>query len=118
MPIPGFTNNVVNTLRLWSARAIEEFVPDYSNHGDYVRACEDRAQTGRLTTILFPEEGVLRSVELRLKQQYFFISATLQDIIRRYKQDNPTIENMDKKVSIHLNGSSCAMAIPNLCACS
>ncbi|MDD5675413.1 MAG: glycogen/starch/alpha-glucan family phosphorylase, partial [Chitinivibrionales bacterium] len=114
MPVPGFTNGIVNTLRLWSARAIEEFMPDYSNHGDYVRACEDRAETGSLTTILFPEEGVMRTVESRLKQQYFFISASLQDILRRFKQDNKSFMEFDKKTSIQLNGGSCAMAIPEL----
>ena len=114
VPIPGFGNEVVNTLRLWSARASEEFLPDYSNHGDYVRACEEKSELGRITKVLFPEEDVRRSTDLRMKQQYFFISATLQDIIRRYKLQNKDVLDFDKKVAIHLNGSRCALAIPEL----
>jgi len=71
VPIPGYQNHVVNTLRLWSARASEEFLPDYANHGDYVRACEEKSQLGRITKVLFPEEDVRRATELRMKQQYF-----------------------------------------------
>jgi glycogen phosphorylase len=114
VPITGYKNDVVNTLRLWSARASEEFLPDYANHGDYARACEEKSQLGRITKILFPEEDVRRATEIRMKQQYFFISATLQDIIRRYKVLNTDIRDFDKKVIIHLNGSRCALAIPEL----
>jgi len=114
VPISGYQNDVVHTLRLWSARASEEFLPDYANHGDYARACEEKSQLGRITKILFPEEDVRRATEMRMKQQYFFISATLQDIIRRFKIHNPDIRDFDKKVIIHLNGSRCALAIPEL----
>lgn len=114
VPITGYKNSAVNTLRLWSARASEEFLPDYANHGDYARACEEKSQLGRITKILFPEEDVRRATEMRMKQQFFFISATLQDIIRRYKVQNQNIRDFDKKVIIHLNGSRCALAIPEL----
>jgi len=114
VPITGYKNNTVNTLRLWSARASEEFLPDYANHGDYARACEEKSQLGRITKILFPEEDVRRATEMRMKQQFFFISATLQDIIRRYKVQNQDMRDFDKKVIIHLNGSRCALAIPEL----
>lgn len=114
VPVPGYKNNIVNTLRLWSARASEEFLPDYANHGDYVRACEEKAQLGRITKVLFPEEDVRRVTELRMKQQYFFVSAALQDIIRRFKVSNKDILDLDKKVIIHLTGSRCALAIPEL----
>jgi starch phosphorylase len=114
VPVPGYRNNVVNTLRLWSARASEEFLPDYLNHGDYVRACEEKSQLGRITKVLFPEEDVRRATELRMKQQYFFISAALQDIIRRYKVKNKDMSDFDKKVIIQLSGSRCALAIPEL----
>ncbi|MBN1761096.1 MAG: glycogen/starch/alpha-glucan family phosphorylase [Chitinispirillaceae bacterium] len=114
VPIVGYRNDVVNTLRLWSARASEEFLPDYTNHGDYVRACEEKSELGRITKVLFPEEDVRRSTEMRMKQQYFFISASLQDIIRRYKVSNKDLLDFDKKVVIHLNGSRCALAIPEL----
>lgn len=114
VPITGYDSNVVNTLRLWSARASEEFLPDYANHGDYVRALEEKSELGRITKILFPEEDIRRATEMRMKQQYFFISASVQDIIRRYKVNNPDLTQFDKKVIIHLNGSRCALAIPEL----
>ncbi len=114
VPIPGYHNNIVNTLRLWSARASEEFLPDYANHGDYVRACEEKSQLGRITKVLFPEEDIRRVTELRMKQQFFFVSAALQDIIRRYKISNKDITEFDKKVVIQLTGSRCALAIPEL----
>ncbi|MBN1308730.1 MAG: glycogen/starch/alpha-glucan family phosphorylase [Chitinispirillaceae bacterium] len=114
VPIVGYRNRVVNTLRLWSARASEEFLPDYANHQDYVRACEEKSQLGRITKVLFPQEDVRRSTDLRMKQQYFFICATLQDITRRYKVNNADFLEFDKRVTIHLNGSRCALAIPEL----
>lgn len=114
VPIPGFKNEVVNTLRLWSARASEEFLPDYANHNDYVRACEEKSQLGRITKVLFPDEDVRRATELRMKQQHFFISAALQDIVRRYKIRNSDLSDLDKKIIIQLNGSRCALAIPEL----
>lgn len=114
VPVAGFNNDVVNTLRLWSARPSEEFLPDYLNHSDYVRACEEKSQHGRITKVLFPDEDVRRATELRMKQQYFFVSAALQDILRRYKVNNKDIRDFDKKVVIQLNGSRCALAIPEL----
>lgn len=114
VPISGFGNNVVNTLRLWSARPSEEFLPDYANHNDYIRACEEKSQLGRITKVLFPDEDVRRATELRMKQQFFFVSAALQDIIRRYKVRNINLNDLDKKIVIHLNGSRCALAIPEM----
>ena len=114
IPIIGYRNGTVNTLRLWSARSSEEFLPDYLNHGDYERAFEDKSKYGRITQLLFPDEDVRRATDLRMKQQYFFISASLQDIIRRFKQDNNTIGDLDKKIAIHLGGSCCALAIPEM----
>jgi glycogen phosphorylase len=114
IPVVGFRNGVVNTLRLWSARASEEFLPDYLNHGDYERACDDKSKYGHITQILFPDEDVRRATDLRMKQQYFFVSATLQDIIRRHKLHNNDMNELDKKVAIHLGGSRCALAVPEL----
>jgi starch phosphorylase len=113
-PISGYRNNTVNTLRLWSAQASEEFLPDYINHGDYVRACEEKFQSGRITNYLFPDEDVHRATEMRIKQQYFFVSASLQDIIRRYKLQNFSMSDFDKKVCIQIYSSRCAIAIAEL----
>ncbi len=111
-PVPGYSNDTVNTLRLWSAQPSEEFLPDYLNHRDYVRACEEKFLSGRVTNYLIPDEDIHRATEIRIKQQYFFVSASLLDIIRRYKQHNTDIRKIDKKVVIQLNGSKCAIAIP------
>jgi glycogen phosphorylase len=113
-PVTGYKNRTVNNLRLWSSRASEEFLPDYINHGDYVRACEDKSRSGTLTKVLFPEENVLRAVDLRLKQHFFLVSASLQDIIRRFKRDHHDLLQLPQKVTIQLSGSSCALAIPEL----
>ncbi|HEX7510583.1 MAG TPA: glycogen/starch/alpha-glucan family phosphorylase, partial [Chitinivibrionales bacterium] len=114
VPITGYKNRTVNTLRLWVSRASEEFLPDYANHGDYIRACEEKSRSGTLTKILFPEEDVLRATELRLKQQYFLVSASISDILRRYKQHNDDLLQLPEKVVIQLSGSSCALAVAEL----
>jgi glycogen phosphorylase len=113
-PVAGFRNHTVNTLRLWVARGSEEFLPDYTNHGDYLRACEDKSRSGTITKILFPEEDVLRATELRLKQQFFLVSASLQDILRRYKTGNRDLLELPEHVVIQLSGSNCALAVPEL----
>lgn len=114
IPIVGYRNATVNTLRTWSSTASEEFLPDYLNHGDYERACEDKSKFSRITQMLFPDEDVRRATDSRMKQQYFFVSATIQDIVRRYKRHNSDMGEFDKKVAIHLGGSRCALAIPEL----
>jgi glycogen phosphorylase len=114
IPIPGFQCQTVNTIRLWSARASEEFMPDYFNHGDYIRACEDVAQSGGVTKVLYPEEDVLRVSAQRIRQHHFLISASLQDIIRRHKRNKLPMDVLDKYVAIQLSGSRCALAIPEL----
>ena len=113
-PVTGYENDTVNTLRLWSAQANEEFLDDYVHHGDYIRACEEKFHSGRITHYLFPDEEVRRATEMRIKQRYFFVSASLQDIIRRYKLHNPDILDLDKKVVIQLHGSRCAIAVVEL----
>ncbi len=113
-PVAGFRNRTVNTLRLWVARGSEEFLPDYTNHGDYLRACEDKSRSGTVTKILFPEEDVLRATELRLKQQFFLVSASLQDILRRYKTRNSDLADLPEHVIIQLSGSNCGLAVPEL----
>ncbi|VBB26234.1 unnamed protein product [Acanthocheilonema viteae] len=84
-PVPGFRNNVVNTLRLWSAKAENKFHLKFFNDGDYVQAVMDRNISENITRVLYPNDNVFIGKELRLKQQYFLVAATLQDIIRRFK---------------------------------
>lgn len=113
-PVPGYGTDTVNTVRFWSAQAPERFLPGYLNHGDYVRACEERQQTGRITRLLLPEQNIFRASEMRIRQQYFLVSASLRDIIRRFKQHNTDITTLDRRIVIQLNGSQCAIAIPEM----
>lgn len=116
-PIPGYANNTVNTMRLWSAKSTREFDLEYFNHGDYERAVSDKAQTETISKVLYPNDNVFEGKELRLKQEYFFVSATIQDIIRRYKKSHNPAErfrDFSDKVAIHLNDTHPAIGISEL----
>uniref|UniRef100_A0A8C6MHT6 Alpha-1,4 glucan phosphorylase n=1 Tax=Nothobranchius furzeri TaxID=105023 RepID=A0A8C6MHT6_NOTFU len=84
-PIPGYMNNTVNTMRLWSARAPNDFNLKDFNVGDYIQAVLDRNLAENISRVLYPNDNFFEGKELRLKQEYFVVAATLQDIIRRYK---------------------------------
>ena len=113
-PVPGHGNDTVNTLRLWSAKATREFDLSYFNSGDYVAAVEDKNQKENITRVLYPSDNVYQGKELRLKQQYFFVSATLQDAIRRYKKTQPDMTAFPEKTVFQLNDTHPAIAIPEL----
>jgi starch phosphorylase len=122
-PIPGYGTETVNTLRLWGARAVQEFDLEEFNEGDYVGAVEARARSENICRVLYPNDNVFVGKELRLAQEYFFVSATLQDIIRRYKKryalfDRPQglrpFDRFADKVAIQLNDTHPALAIPEL----
>jgi glycogen phosphorylase len=113
-PVPGYGNNTVNTLRLWGAKATEEFDLTDFIRGDYVRAVESKTQTETISKVLYPPDDTGQGKELRLKQQYFFVSATLQDIIRRYLTERRTFADFPDKVQIQLNDTHPAVAIPEL----
>jgi len=122
-PVPGYRNDTVNTLRLWSARATEEFDLRYFNEGDYLRAVEDKAESENITKVLYPNDNVSAGRELRLRQEYLFVSATLQDIIRRYKKhyllydDQKGLRPFDRfaeRTAIQLNDTHPALAIAEL----
>lgn len=113
-PIPGYRNNTVNTLRLWAARATEEFDLQDFIRGDYLAAVEAKAQSETISRVLYPPDDTGSGKELRLKQQYFFVSATLQDIVRRYKRERRTFDDLPDKVQIQLNDTHPAIAIPEL----
>ncbi len=114
MPIPGYRNNTVNTLRLWSAKATEEFDLADFMRGDYLAAVAAKAQTETISRVLYPPDDTGSGKELRIKQQYFFVSATLQDILRRYKRERKTFTDFPDKVQIQLNDTHPAVAIPEL----
>src|SRR5215831_3982971 len=122
-PIPGYGTETVNTLRLWGARAVQEFDLEEFNEGDYIGAIEARARSENICRVLYPSDMAAAGQELRLAQEYFFVAATLQDIIRRYKKryemhDRPLglrpFDRFADKVAIQLNDIYAALAIPEL----
>jgi starch phosphorylase len=116
-PVPGYANNTVNTMRLWAAKSTREFDLEYFNHGDYEKAVADKAHTETISKVLYPNDNVFEGRELRLKQEYFFVSATIQDIIRRYKKTHNTSEvfrEFPDKVAIQLNDTHPAIGISEL----
>jgi starch phosphorylase len=114
-PVPGFRNNTVNNLRLWSAQSSEAFNLDYFNHGDYERAVADQIDSEKISKLLYPRDDFSAGKELRLKQQYFLVSATLQDIIRRFKKSHQSnFAVFPDKVAVQLNDTHPALAIPEL----
>ena len=113
-PVPGYRNNTVNNLRLWSAKSSREFDLNYFNHGDYIKAIEDKSLSENITRILYPNDSVIQGKELRLKQEYFFVSATLQDIVRRYKKTHAGFDDFSDKVAIQLNDTHPALSVPDL----
>ncbi len=112
--VPGYGNNTVNTLRLWSAKSTREFNLDYFNHGDYHLAVSDKDQSELISKVLYPNDNVFEGKELRLKQEYFFVSASLQDIIRRYKKTHASFDQFADKNAIQLNDTHPAIAIAEL----
>jgi glycogen phosphorylase len=113
-PIPGYRNGTVNTLRLWAAKATEEFDLSYFIRGDYIAAVQAKTQSETISKVLYPPDDTGSGKELRLKQQYFFVSATLQDILRRYRSERRTFADFSNKVQIQLNDTHPAVAIPEL----
>jgi starch phosphorylase len=113
-PVPGYGNFTVNTLRLWSARASNEFDLEYFNQGDYIKAVAAKDISETISRVLYPKDDIIKGKELRLAQEYFFVSATLQDIIRRHKIKNPTLDNLHDKAAIQLNDTHPALSVAEL----
>lgn len=113
-PYIGYNNNNVNTLRLWDAEPTQEFNLEYFSHGDYLQAVEEKAMSKSITRVLYPNDAIEKGFELRLYQEYFLVSATLQDIIHHFKFKNDNFDNFPDKVAIQLNDTHPALAIPEL----
>ncbi len=113
LPIVGY-NNAVNSLRLWSARSVDEFNLEDFNKGSYVEAVESKVLSENLTKVLYPNDNTMAGKELRLRQQYFFVACSLKDILRRYRKQNETWDALPDKVFIHLNETHPALIIPEL----
>ncbi|OOF65622.1 glycogen/starch/alpha-glucan phosphorylase [Rodentibacter sp. Ppn85] len=112
--IPGYKNDSAATLRLWSAHGGEMFNLAEFNRGEHLAAVEARASSRNLSRVLYPDDSTWNGRELRLRQEYFLVSASLQDIIRRHKRVHNSLENLADKVAIHLNDTHPALAIPEL----
>lgn len=114
-PIVGYENEVVNTLRLWSAEAVSnEFDFSSFNRGDFLQAIEYKNSVESISQVLYPEDSFYEGKILRLKQQYFFVSAGIQSIIRHFKKHVGNLEILDEKISIHINDTHPTLAIPEL----
>jgi len=114
-PIAGFGNGTVNTLRLWAAKSSREFDLGHFNAGEYVRAVEDKTYSENISKVLYPPDDQFAGKELRLKQQYFFVSATLQDVLRRFRKfGHKRLQDLPLKVAIQLNDTHPVLAIPEL----
>lgn len=114
-PITGYKNEVVNTLRLWSAEPISnEFDFSSFSRGEFLKAIEYKNSVESISLVLYPEDSFYEGKILRLKQQYFFVSAGLQSIVRHYKKYNSNICELDEKIAIHINDTHPTLAIPEL----
>lgn len=121
-PIPGYKNNVVNSMRLWSAKSPQDFDLRFFNNGDYIQAVLDRNTAENISRVLYPNDNFFEGKELRLKQEYFMVAATLQDIVRRFKSSKfgsreavrTSFDSFPDKVAIQLNDTHPSLAIPEL----
>ena len=114
MPVLGYKSPLVNTLRLWSARSTKHLDMNLFGQGRYLDALEEKELAEVLSKVLYPEDNHMEGKALRLKQQYFFVSASIQSIIRDFKKQGNNIRDFAKKRAIHINDTHPALAIPEL----
>ncbi|MFA5468838.1 MAG: glycogen/starch/alpha-glucan phosphorylase [Sphaerochaetaceae bacterium] len=114
MPIVGYGGSTINTLRLWSAKATEEFNFQEFNEGDYVEAVRSKILAENLSQVLYPNDTLYMGKELRLKQQYFFVACSLADIIKRFKWSNEPWSEFPNYAAIQLNDTHPSLSIPEL----
>lgn len=114
MMVPGFENDHVINMRLWTARASRELDLKFFSRGDYIGAVESKVSSETISKVLYPPDHNFAGQELRLRQQYFFVAATFQDILRRYRKNNKTFDAFPDRVAVQLNDTHPAIAIPEL----
>ncbi len=114
MLISGFRGDTVDTLRLWSAKSKQNLDMALFSRGEYVKAVEQQAMCEAISKILYPEDAHPEGKSLRLKQQYFFVSATIQSIVKKHKEQYGTLDNFADKSVIHINDTHPTVAIPEL----
>ena len=114
MPIVGYGNGIVNTLRIWDAEAVECFSLDSFDKGDYQKAVEQQNLAKNIVEVLYPNDNHYAGKELRLKQQYFFISASVQEAVAKYMRKHDDIRKFHEKVTFQLNDTHPTVAVPEL----
>ena len=114
MPVVGYGGRTVNLLRLYSARASEEFDIDIFNQGDYVKAVEQKINTETISKVLYPSDSVLSGRRLRLMQEYFLVACSIKDIIRNYEKGHTDFNEFSSKVAIQLNDTHPALTVAEL----
>ncbi len=113
-PIPGYGVETVNNMRLWSAKSSHEFDLTYFNEGNYIKAVESKNQSENISKVLYPDDSTSMGRELRLKQQYFFVCASLADILYRFDKHHTSCDALPDKVAIQLNDTHPSIAIAEL----
>jgi len=113
-PIPGYRTDTVNNLRLWAAKSSRDFDLSYFNKGNYIEAVANENESEYISKVLYPDDTTYMGRELRLKQQYFFVCASLQDIMYRFNKHHDAIDLLPDKIAIQLNDTHPAIAIPEL----
>jgi glycogen phosphorylase len=113
-PVPGYKTNTVNSLRLWRAEAPESFNLQAFNKGDYVAAVVDRNVSENISKVLYPNDDLMQGKQLRLEQQYFFVSSSLQDAIRIHIREGDSIKKLHEKYAMQLNDTHPSIAIAEL----
>ena len=114
LPVLGYANHIVNTLRIWDAQAITTFSLDSFDKGDYQKAVEQENLARNICEVLYPNDNHYAGKELRLKQQYFFISASLQRAIKKFKEKHDDIHMLPEKVVFQMNDTHPTVAVPEL----
>ncbi len=112
--VPGYDNDHVINMRLWAARASRELDLSFFNQGNYIGAVQNKVESETISKVLYPSDDISEGQELRLKQQYFFVAATFQDIMRRFQKKNSDFENFSDQIAVQLNDTHPAIAIPEL----
>nr|WP_244934802.1 glycogen/starch/alpha-glucan phosphorylase [Leptospira jelokensis] len=113
-PIPGFNTSTVNYLRLWAAKSSEEFNLDYFNHGDYMKAVQDKSISENISKVLYPNDTTEQGKVLRLKQQYFMVCASLQDILIQFREFKYNLKELPDYIAIQLNDTHPSIGIAEL----
>ena len=113
-PIPGYDTGTVNNMRLWAAKASRDFNLTYFNQGNYIRAVEDKNDSENLSKVLYPNDTTEMGRELRLKQQYFFVCASLQDVLYRFTKSGTPLDSLPDKVAIQLNDTHPSISVAEL----